>query len=145
MELHKKGNKSVLVCGCSKLGAHIAQYYSQKDYNTTVLDPDKKSFRKLRENFSGLPVRGDATDIDVLKANGAQDADIIIATTGSDNTNIFISEMASVIFKTPKIYARLNDEDKADLITEYKNINILSPFLLCMEEFHRKEKEEEGL
>jgi len=140
METNKK-SKSVLVCGCSKLGAHIAQYYSKKGYNVTVLDIDKVSFRKVRENFSGATVIGDATDIDVLRHEAAEKCETIVAVTDRDNTNIFISEIASVIFNTPKIYVRLNDEDMADLITEYNNINILSPFLLCMDEFSRNERE----
>ena len=138
MENNKK-TKSVLVCGCSKLGAHIAQYYSQKGHDVTVLDVDKVSFRKVRDNFSGSTIVGDATDIDVLRHNGAEKCETIVAVTDRDNTNIFISEMASVIFGTSRIYVRLNDEDMADLITEYNNINILSPFLLCMEEFYKVE------
>jgi len=137
---HKK-SKLVLICGCSKLGAHIAQYYSQKGRSVTILDPDKIAFAKLPEDFSGRTAIGDATDIDVMRYFGAEKADIIVAATRKDNTNILVSEMASIIFETPKIYARLNDEDKAELVKEHENIRVLSPFLLCMKEFAHIESE----
>ena len=134
MQIFKK-EIDVLVCGCSKLGAHIANYYSAKGYNVTVLDINKSSFRKLKDDFSGETRRGDATDIDILRYNGIEEAEIVVVTTEKDNMNIFIAEMASIIFSIPKIFVRLNDEDKEELLSDFNNINIISPFHLCMEKF----------
>ena len=134
MPIFKK-ETNVLVCGCSKLGAHIANYYSAKGYNVTVIDSNKTSFNKLKDDFSGITSRGNSTDIDVLRYNGIEDAEIVIVTTDNDNTNIFIAEIASTIFKIKKVFIRLNDEDKGDLLTDLDNVNIISPFLLSMEKF----------
>ena len=139
MQIFKK-QTNVLICGCSKLGAHIANYYCTKGYNVTVLDIKKYSFHKLKDNFSGVTNHGDATDIDVLRHNGIEKAEIVVVTTEKDNMNIFISEIASIIFKVRKVFIRLNDEGKGALLTSMDNVSILSPFFLCMEKFLEIEK-----
>ena len=53
-----------IILGCGRLGSSIANYSSQMGENVVVVDPNKLSFEKLNDAFSGITIASDSTDID---------------------------------------------------------------------------------
>lgn len=126
----------IIVAGCSRLGASIASMFSLEGRDVVVIDMDKRAFRGLSGNYSGFSLEGDATDIDVLRKAGIEKADLLVAATNDDNTNIMVSEVAKRIFGVEKVISRIYDTDKEIVYREFE-IETIEPFELTLREFER--------
>lgn len=133
--IEMKREKAIII-GSGRLGSYIASELSVKGHEVVIIDKDGDAFRKLNDQYSGYRYIGDAVDSEVLEQAGIEDADILIATTNNDNTNIFVSHIASMIYFVDKVYLRLGDIEKSTLI-ENTSIHAIYPFKLSMDEFNR--------
>lgn len=136
MELNESEYRYIVVAGCSRFGASIASMFSAEGKDVVVIDLNKKAFKGLSGNYSGFTVEGDASDIDVLKDAGTERADLLVAATNEDNTNIMISEIAKSILGVEKVISRIYDTDKEAVYREF-GIDTLEPFELTLREFER--------
>jgi trk system potassium uptake protein TrkA len=128
--------EKAIVIGAGRLGSYIATELSLKGHGVVIIDKDGSAFRKLSDQFSGFHYIGDAVDSEVLEQAGIKDSNILIATTNNDNTNIFVSHIASMVYFVDRVYLRLGDIEKSTLI-ENTNIHAIYPFKLSMDEFNR--------
>ena len=128
--------KNVIVVGCSRFGGRLAGSLSSLGYNLTIIDKNENAFLKLPDNYSGYEVCADGTDANILKENGIEHAQMFIAVTESENTNILAAKIASEIFNVPEVYLRLTDIEKDSLI-DNDNIKAIYPFKLSIDEFTR--------
>ncbi|OPZ36456.1 MAG: Trk system potassium uptake protein TrkA [Tenericutes bacterium ADurb.BinA155] len=124
----------LLVVGCGRLGASIANDAFSHGDNVIVLDPDKSSFDRLSDVFSGYKITADATDIAALEDAMIASARTIVITTGDDNVNLFVAHVADKIYHVPNIYVRFDDPDKGVLIKGF-NITPIYPFQLSKERY----------
>lgn len=124
---------SVLIIGCGRLGASIANTLSNRDKDVTIVDISKDSFRKLSPSFGGLSLEGDATNIEILKEAQIEKADVVIAVTNSDNINIMVAQMAKKIFSVHEVISRLYDSEKECVYKEY-GIQTIFPSVLSANE-----------
>ena len=120
-------SKGVMIVGCSPFGAALANTLYHKGHKVVVLDKDRESFRYLPEEFGGEQMEGDPTDPRVLVDAGIERAELMIAATRDDNSNLLISQIASSIFKVKRVYASLDDTSKSRLITDTP----ITPISLC--------------
>ena len=134
--MKKNNGKYVLVAGCGRLGANIASVLSAQGKDVVVLDSNSTAFRKLSPDYSGFAIQGDATDIDMLTQAGIEKADIVVAATNDDNTNVMIAQIASKIFAVPKVISRLYDTEKAIVYQDYP-IQLIYPSRLSINEFEK--------
>ena len=110
--------KGIIIVGCSPFGAALANTLYHKGHKVVVLDKDRESFRYLPDEFGGSEMEGDPTDPGVLKEAGIEGAELFIAATQDDNSNLLISQIASSIFQVNRVYARLDDSSRSRLITD---------------------------
>lgn len=135
----KKSNyNSIIVAGCSRFGANIASTLSAQGKDVMVLDINHTAFRKLSHEYSGFTIVADATDIDELTKAGITKADVVVAATHDDNTNIMIAQIASKIFDVPKVISRLYDTEKEIVFQGFDNIQIIYPSRLSISEFEKQ-------
>ncbi len=99
----------VLIMGCGRVGAHLAQLIDSEGHEVTVLDTDPFSFRRLSPDFRGNAIVGNGIDIDVLRRAGAEQMDAFAACTQGDNRNVMASQIAKHIFNIPKVVTRIYD------------------------------------
>lgn len=132
----------ILIIGCGRLGAIIADRASARGENVIVLDQEESSFKKLDDAFTGFKVTGDATDINLLKEDCYIDSvEEAIIVTGNDNVNLFLSHLFGMIYKIPKVYVRFDDPDKDILITGIPNVKAIYPTDLSANKFFSIEAE----
>lgn len=98
----KNDCRHAIIADCSRVGAEIASILSSRGKVVVVLDNNKLSFRKLSPDYSGFTVEADATDVDALKHAGIEKADLLVAATNDDNTNIRIAQIATKLFQVPR-------------------------------------------
>jgi K+ transport systems, NAD-binding component len=97
----------ILILGANNVGAALADHLSRETNDITVIDPDADALRALKEKFDIGTVVGQPSFPDVLKRAGADDADMLICVTDSDEVNLVACEVAWTLFRTPKKICRL--------------------------------------
>ena len=123
----------MLIIGCGRLGASIANTFSDKNMSVTIIDIQKDSFRKLSPSFLGLLMEGDGMDMDILEEANIRKADVVIVVTDNDNINILVSQIAKNIFEVQEVIIRLYDHEK-ECVCRDSNINTIFPALLSSSE-----------
>jgi trk system potassium uptake protein TrkA len=126
----------LLVIGCGRLGASIANDASKKGKNVIVVDPDESSFLHLDETFGGITITGNATDFSILERAYIKTAFEVVITTGDDNINIFIAHVCRTFYKVPTIVVRLDDPERGVLIANMK-IKPIYPLDLSLSKFYQ--------
>ena len=104
-----------VVIGCGRTGSTLARLLALRKHAVTVVDHDPAHFERLGAAFSGQTVVGIGFDRDVLIKAGIERADGLAAVTESDETNIVAARMASMVFRVPKVFARLFDPRKVEI------------------------------
>ena len=109
-------NVHIIIGGCGRLGAEIAEQLSRDaDNDVVVIDVNGLVFDQLGSSFNGETLTGDCTDRDVLEQAGIQRADGLIAVTRSDNANLMAVEVATHLYDVPSTIARLFNPDREDV------------------------------
>lgn len=95
--------------GCGRVGAGLAQVLDAEGHKVTIIDVDSKRFDELPPDFSGMAFLGDATDEEVLRKAGMEQADAFVALTRNDERNAMAAQIAREIFNVPKVLCRIYD------------------------------------
>ncbi len=112
----------VLILGAGQVGSSAAYHLSREEANeVTVVDTSADILRELQDRLDIRTVIGHAAYPDVLNRAGANDADIVVALTDSDETNMVACQVAYTLFHTPTKIARIRSADymnAKDLFTQ---------------------------
>ena len=119
----KSENANVIIVGCGAFGAVAAAKLSNQNRNVAVIDRSRDRFSKLPSSFHGTTIEGDGSDMDLLEAAGAKNADLLIASTDSDNANAMIAQIGRQMFGIKKVVARMYDTSKQ---IAYSNMDIIT-------------------
>ena len=103
----------IVIVGCGRVGAVLAEAYDADGHNVVVLDLSTRAFDRLPGEFRGSAIRGDGTDEDTLRRAGAGDADVFLALTEGDNRNIMAAQLATEKLGIAKVVAKINDPVRA--------------------------------
>ena len=99
----------VIIVGCGRVGARVAAELDQRGEHVTVVDANARAFTRLPQGFGGETVRGNGTDEDVVRAAGAELADLLMALTEGDNRNALAAQLGKHTFGIPRVIAKIND------------------------------------
>jgi trk system potassium uptake protein TrkA len=115
----------VLIVGAGRVGAAVAKSALAAGHEVSVLDEDALSHERLNagqtlswEDSEGQFTIGTALEIDALIQAGVERADVFIASTDGDNTNLIIAQIAQRRFGVPKVLVRVMDPARADWYAE---------------------------
>ena len=97
----------ILICGAGQVGWQIARQLSSENNDVTIIDNQPELVKLASETLNVNGVVGFASYPDVLENAGAQDSDMIIAATHSDEVNMVICQIAHSVFEIPRKIARL--------------------------------------
>lgn len=122
---------NTIIIGAGRTGGSIGRSLNDKS-NVVIIDKSKYKIDKLQD-YSGFVKVGDATDIQLLEANGIKTADRVVAVTDDDNVNIFIADLCCKIYNTKHIYIKLKDSRKKSIVDD--RVNCICPFDLSLDFF----------
>ncbi len=96
----------VIVVGCGRLGAGLANRLCNQGHQVTVVDMAVTAFDNLAPDFRGRTLEGDVLAKDMLRRAGIEGADGVAAVTSSDTLNAVVAHIARAIFHVPNVVAR---------------------------------------
>ena len=106
----------VIICGAGQVGGLIARHLAAEQYDITVVDNNAELVRRATETLDVQGIAGFASYPDILDRAGAQDADMVIAATHSDEVNMVTCQVAHSVFDVPRKIARLRSQSYLNAI-----------------------------
>jgi trk system potassium uptake protein TrkA len=100
----------VIIVGAGEVGYHIARFLSLESIDVVVIDKDKDKLRRVIEDLDVAVVEGEGGGPSTLKMAEADNADILLAVTDSDETNM-IACLLGKVFNIPRKIARIRNPE----------------------------------
>ena len=111
----------VLIVGAGRVGSSVAKRALAEGHEVSVLDEDPLSHERLDanqatswEDAGGRFTVGTALEMDALLEAGVEEADVFVASTNGDNTNLVIAQIAQRQFEVDRVLVRVLDPARAD-------------------------------
>lgn len=99
----------ILVIGCSAIGYHLTKALLASGHEVMVVEKNQVRCDMLTEELGSVALQGDGADESTLKEAGATRADLLIAATGRDETNLVACQLARHVFQTSRTMALIKD------------------------------------
>lgn len=97
----------IIILGAGEVGGNLALNLTLESGDITVVDTDGGRLQDLQGRADIRTIKGLASHPDVLRQAGAEDADMLIAVTNSDEVNMVACQVAYTVFNTPTKIARV--------------------------------------
>ncbi|MGD2118148.1 MAG: Trk system potassium transporter TrkA [Chromatiales bacterium] len=101
----------IIILGAGQVGRSVATNLVNEANDITVVDVNGDLLRDLQDRLDIGTVQGLASHPDVLRRAGAEDADMILAVTNSDEVNMVACQCAYTLFRTPTKIARVRSQN----------------------------------
>ena len=101
----------IIILGAGQVGGSLALSLANESNDITLVDNDSKRLYELQDRADLQTITGHASYPTVLAQAGARDADMIVALTNSDETNMVACQVAYTLFHTPTKIARVRTAD----------------------------------
>lgn len=112
----------ILILGCGQVGYTIASNLARMPNNdVTIIDVNEAALQKVSNQLDVQTIVGNGAFPSVLETAGADDADMILALTQSDEINMAACRIAFAIFNTPNRIARIRYSDFLEFDTGSNN------------------------
>ncbi|HWD84620.1 MAG TPA: NAD-binding protein [Solirubrobacteraceae bacterium] len=133
----------ILIVGCGRVGSAVARRALEAGHEISVLDSDPLSHERLDmdqtttwEDAGGRFTVGTALEIDGLIEAGIEQADVFLAATRGDNTNLVIAQIAQRRFNVPRVVVRVADPGRAAWYGE-QGLHTISPTQIAIDQAER--------
>jgi trk system potassium uptake protein TrkA len=115
----------VIIVGGGKVGTSLALLLLEKGYNVKVVEAAREKISRLQQDLpADVVALGNGTDPVVLEAAGILGVDVVAATTGQDETNLVVTNLARFVFNVPRVIARVNNPKNAWMFTPVMGVDV---------------------
>lgn len=97
----------IIILGAGQVGGTLALSLANESNDITLVDTNPDVLQDIQDRADLRTVVGEAAHPSVLESAGAKDADMIVALTNSDETNMVACQVAYTLFHTPTKIARI--------------------------------------
>jgi len=109
---------NIVVVGGGKVGYYLVKTLQEAGHGLAIVERDEARCRRLAEDLNALVIAGDGTNVYHLSDAGADDADAVVAVTGSDEENLVVCQLAKKKFHVPRTVARVNNPKNQHVFAE---------------------------
>jgi trk system potassium uptake protein TrkA len=102
----------IIIVGYGRVGTQVLRILGTKNHSIVIVDKNRAVLERTVEQAGVKVLIGDAVDPDLLRQAGAESADVLLALTRDENTNLMVAQMARVVFKVPKVMAVVYDAER---------------------------------
>ncbi|MEF8700322.1 MAG: Trk system potassium transporter TrkA [Candidatus Accumulibacter sp. UW26] len=123
----------IVILGAGQVGSSVAESLVSENNDITIVDSNQDRLNQLQDRLDLQTVVGNAAHPSVLASAGLEDADLLIAVTQSDQTNLVACKLAHSVFNVPSRIARLRASDFLDSAKLLSPDNFAVDYALCPE------------
>ncbi|MBQ1657052.1 MAG: NAD-binding protein, partial [Rhodocyclaceae bacterium] len=98
----------IIILGAGQVGSSVAESLVSENNDITLVDTSRQQLELMRERFELRTICGNGASPSILHEAGAKEADLLIAVTQSDQTNLCACRVARSLFNLPTRIARLH-------------------------------------
>lgn len=99
----------IIILGAGQVGGTLAAHLANEANDITIVDMDAERLRDLGDRLDVRTIKGMASFPTILRQAGADDADMLVAVTNSDEVNMVACQVAYTLFHTPTRIARIRE------------------------------------
>ena len=130
----------IIIVGCGKVGYAIAQQLTQEKHDITLVDDEQEHLSRADSTLDAMCLNGNGASISVLMEAGVRNADLVIAVTGVDETNLVCCLIAKSLGAQHTV-ARVRNPDyrrDADMLKREIGLDmVINPDLAAAQEIAR--------
>ncbi len=105
----------IVVVGGGKVGYYLTKTLVNEGYEVLLIERDPGKVQTWSERFGAVLLQGDGCEVATLEKAGVARADVVVATTGHDEDNLVIAQLAQHRFQVPKVIARINNPKNEEI------------------------------
>ena len=119
----------IMIIGIGRLGGDVARQLRNDGHEIIAFDENREACEKLANESDVLVINADGADVEKLEDNNIEKADVVIASTGSDEVNLMVCEIAKNN-KVSRIVTRVNFERNESLFKQL-GVHVVSPLSIA--------------
>ena len=116
----------IIIIGAGVIGTNLAKSLSEEDHEVYLIERDEIIARKIDEKIDVKVVIGDGSDPDTLERVAVDKADLVVAVTLSDETNLVVCSLATA-YGAKQCIARVRNPKKSQRIPSYGHWKLRGP------------------
>ncbi len=124
----------IIILGAGRVGTSVAENLVGEANDITIVDVDGVSLAKIQERLDLKTIEGNASHPGILEQAGAATADLLLAVTQSDETNLVACKLAATLFNTPTKIARIRQANYLAHPQIFSPENFNVDFTICPEQ-----------
>tara|TARA_R110001592_G_scaffold37188_4_gene124231 strand:+ start:8852 stop:10228 length:1377 start_codon:yes stop_codon:yes gene_type:complete len=101
----------IIILGGGQVGGTLAEHLAGEENDITIVDTNSSRLRELQDRLDVRTLNGSGSHPQVLAKAGAEDADMLVAVTNSDEINMIACQVAYSLFNIPTRIARVREPD----------------------------------
>lgn len=116
----------IIIVGAGEVGYHIASRLALENKDVVVVDKDTAAIRRVADNIDVQTLNGSGSSPSVLEEAGIRQAEILLAVTNSDETNLVACLVANMLSPSTKKMARIRS---ADFDPYHNTFRVQAPYI----------------
>ena len=88
----------IIICGAGEVGFSLAKYLASENMQVTVIDERSDKLNKVSSAIDVRSIVGKTYNPNILLEAGADSADLLIAVSENDESNMLACEIAKILF-----------------------------------------------
>jgi len=113
----------ILIVGGGLVGSTLADKLSRDGHDVSLIDDDHARVHELSETLDARVIEGNGATAPLLRRAGIEEADLVVATSDSDEVNMIVGLLASALFNVPRIIVRLRDPSHSETFALVNQMN----------------------
>lgn len=106
----------IIIVGGGKVGFYLAKTLRDEGHDPVIVEQDKDQCRSVANLLDVTVCCGDGTSQSTLRAAGAENADVVVAVMGKDESNLVCCQTAKKIFGVRKTVAKVNNPNNVEAL-----------------------------
>jgi len=107
----------IIVVGAGNVGRTLANMMSAEKHKVAIIEKDEERSKAAADSCDALVIKGDASELNILKDAGIDKADALVAVTDDDKSNLMVCEIAKSL-GVRKIISKINDTANEELFSK---------------------------
>lgn len=122
----------IVIVGGGKVGTQLARQCNHLGYEVTLIEYNRNKGERLQKELDIPVILGDGTNPQIMKAAGAEEADVVVAVTDDDQDNLIICQQAERRFKAKRTLALVNNPGNEKLFSWLGVNQVIGPASLIL-------------